>query len=120
MTYCKINYRFTLSQICKTRIRPGIGGVCFSWKTVVIKKFEFFNDNKVYCAQFFLMIMLVLIYIANSLKTSIFFILLRPGQDVKRYPISIQLNNQKVFRSSGHRTKYFERLFYCRSITYHY
>ena len=34
-----------------------------------------------------------------------------PGQDVKRYPKGVRLDNRKVLSASGPRTKYFERFF---------
>ena len=42
---------------------------------------------------------------------------LSPGQDVKRYPSGVRLDNQKVLCAPGPRTKYFERHFF-RSINY--
>ena len=44
------------------------------------------------------------------LKTS--FILFCPGQDVKRYPGGVRLDNRKVLLALGPRTKHFERLFF--------
>ena len=49
--------------------------------------------------------------IINSLNKS-GKVLISPGQDVKRYPCGVRLENQKVFRAPGSRIKQFERFFF--------
>ena len=45
------------------------------------------------------------------------FLLLCPGQDIKKLPSCVRLDNRKVLRAQGPRKKYSER-FFCRLINY--
>ena len=40
---------------------------------------------------------------------------LQAGQDVKRYPSSVRLDNQKIFNNLGPKIKYFMQFYFCRS-----
>lgn len=39
-----------------------------------------------------------------------------PGEDIKRYPSGLRLDNRKVFCSRGPGTKHFKRFYFCRLI----